>query len=85
MPRKVVPATPAEIQAVLGSLSSLRIWGDWTSSSDHDLLDNVALTAVPEPAAAGIAIVAGGLGMLLAMRRRRRAASAAAHPIANSF
>lgn len=66
-------ATPAEIQAVLGSLSSLRIWGDWTGSPDHDVLDNVALTAVPEPAAAGIASVAGLLGMLLAARRRRNA------------
>lgn len=63
-------ATPAEIQAVLGSLSALRIWGDWTGTPDHDLLDNVALAAVPEPAAVGIASVAGGLGMLLAVRRR---------------
>lgn len=63
-------ATTAEIQAVLGSLSALRIWGDWTTSPDHDVLDNVALTAIPEPAAWVWAAVIGAAGVLLAARRR---------------
>ena len=56
--------------AVLGSLSSVRILGDWTNSSDHDLLDNVTLTAIPEPATTTLlGAMAVAIGAVVLRRR----------------
>ena len=64
-------ATTPEIEAVLGSLSALCIWGDWTPSQDNDVLDNVMLTAIPEPTALGWAGMASAAAVLLTAQRRR--------------
>lgn len=62
-------ATPAQIQSIMGSLTSLRILGDWTNSQDHDLLDNVTMAAIPESAT--YAAIFGGTALGLAIFRRR--------------
>jgi hypothetical protein len=61
--------TAAQFQAVLGSLTSLRINADWkTAGNDQSTLDNVVLQSpVPEPAQA-LLWVTGVL--VLALRRR---------------
>jgi hypothetical protein len=63
-------ATPAQIQSIMGSLTTLRILGDWTNSVDRDLLDNVTLTAIPEPAV-GAALLSGA-ALVFAISRRRK-------------
>lgn len=66
-------ATTPQIQAVMSSISSLRILGDWTNSPDHVLLDNVTLTAIPEPSALALVSAAGfGAGLLVIRRRTAR-------------
>jgi hypothetical protein len=55
--------------------------GDWTNVHDTDLLDNVTLTAIPEPSTLAFAGVVGGVGGALALcRRRRRAGKSDAFP-----
>ena len=60
-------ATQGQFQAVLADLDGLRIRGEFRSGPDTGALDNVVLTAVPEPGAAGICAIA-----LLNWCRRRR-------------
>lgn len=64
-------ATTAQIQAVLSTVSSMRILGDWTNSPDHVLLDNVTLTAIPEPSVIAFVSVTGCAAGLLVSRRQR--------------
>ena len=61
-------ATVADIQAVLANVTRIGVDADTLSGSDHTKLDNVRLSAVPEPAS--ILALSGGLALLL--RRRRR-------------
>jgi hypothetical protein len=63
-------ATAAQMQAVLGSLTSLRIRAEFRSGADTDDLDNVSLNAaaaVPEPSI--VLLLASGIW---AIRRRTR-------------
>lgn len=62
-------ASTADLQGVLSSLSALRIRGDYRQSIDATGLDNVVLSAVPEPASAAL-LAAGAL--LVGWRARRR-------------
>jgi hypothetical protein len=63
-------ATPAQIQSIMGTVTSLRILGDWTNSQDRDLLDNVTLTAIPEPSIAATMVSGAALGFAILLRRR---------------
>ncbi len=65
-------ATDAQIQGILSNLTSIRILGDWTNLQDQDILDNVTLTAVPEPST--YAVLAGLCALGCSMYRRRRRA-----------
>lgn len=60
-------ATLSDISAVLGGLQRIGINADVASGSDFTRVDNVQLTAVPEPAT----MAALGLGVAALMRRRR--------------
>lgn len=62
-------ASTADLQGVLSSLGALRIRGDYRQSIDATGLDNVVLSAVPEPASAAL-LAAGAL--LVGWRARRR-------------
>lgn len=61
-------ATLGDISAVLGGLQRIGINADVASGADFTRVDNVQLTAVPEPAT----MAALGLGIAALMRRRRR-------------
>jgi len=64
-------ATSAQIQSVLGSVTMMRVLGDWTDVQDHDILDNVQLTAaVPEPSSIVLSGLAGAAAICLHRRRR---------------
>ena len=65
-------ASAADLQAVLGSLSAVRIRGEFSNSVDVGGLDSVMLSSaapVPEPAT-GAMLIAGLLGLSLLTRRR---------------
>jgi hypothetical protein len=62
-------ATEAQMMTVLGSLTGIRIRGDYMTDFDTTGLDNVALVAVPEPAAVWMLGTAGMLGLLVRCRR----------------
>lgn len=55
-------ASAAQLQSVLGGLTSLRIRAEYQTGSDTDYLDNVVLSAVPEPSAWAAMVL--GLGVL---------------------
>jgi len=61
-------ATPAQIQSIMGSITSIRILGDWTNQHDLVVLDNVTMTAIPEPSV--FAALFGGAALGLAISRR---------------
>lgn len=61
-------ATMGDIASVLGGLQRIGINADVASGGDFTRVDNVQLTAVPEPATTA----ALGLGVAALMRRRRR-------------
>lgn len=61
-------ATLSDISSVLGGLQRIGINADVASGSDFTRVDNVQLTAVPEPAT----VAAVGLGVAALIRRRRR-------------
>lgn len=64
-------ASALTFQQVLAGVTELRIRGDHLSAFETTGLDNVVLTAVPEPAA--LALWAAGLGVCaMALRRRRQ-------------
>lgn len=63
-------ATKAQVQTVLGATTELRIRGEFITGSDNGDLDNVILTAVPEPES--YAMLLAGLGILGAVAKRRR-------------
>ena len=63
----IAPATEGQIRSVLGSLVYVGVSSDINSGPDQNRLDNVRLTAVPEPTA----IATLGLGTLSLLRRRR--------------
>ena len=64
-------ATAAQVQAVLGDLQRLRIRGEYISGVvETTALDNVSISAVPEPAS--WAFMLAGAGVLSAALRRRR-------------
>jgi len=63
-------ATGAQLQSVLGNITALRIRGEFITGSDNGDLDNVVLTAVPEPRA--YVLLAAGLGLVAWAGRRRR-------------
>jgi hypothetical protein len=61
--------TTVQMQGILGNLTDFRILGDWHNGVETDVLDNVQLTAIPEPS---IAALSSGLVVLgLGMARRR--------------
>jgi hypothetical protein len=61
-------ATEADLRAVLGALDAIYLRGEYLNALDDiGRLDNVVLTAVPEPAA--WALMLAGVGTLLARRR----------------
>lgn len=63
-------ATGAQMQAVLGDLQRLRIRGEYISGVvETTALDNVSISAVPEPAS--WAFMLAGVGVLSAALRRR--------------
>lgn len=61
-------ATMGDIASVLGGLQRIGINADVASGGDFTRVDNVQLTAVPEPAT----MAALGLGVAALIRRRRR-------------
>ena len=64
-------ATAAQLQSVLGNLSGLAIRAEYQTGADTDYLDNVVLSAVPEPSAwAAMALGLGVLGWQLRSTRR---------------
>jgi Laminin B (Domain IV)/PEP-CTERM motif len=65
-------ASDAQILAVLGNLTSLRIRAEYQSGPDTGYLDNVVLTAVPEPSS----LVLLGAGLLGLRARQGRSAAA---------
>jgi hypothetical protein len=64
--------TPAQFQAVLGGVTAVLISADWLDGPDTVTLDNVVLSAVPEPAA--VALMVLGLAGVVARSRRLRSA-----------
>jgi hypothetical protein len=66
----LLPATDAQLLAVLSSLTALRINADYLDGADQVGLDNAMLLSAPEPGSLGL--IACALG-LLALRRTRRA------------
>lgn len=78
------PASAAQIQATLGSVTQIGILGDWVAGFygknggeyfGHDItgLDEVVLTNIPEPGSLGL-LMAGLAGLILWSRRARGAA-----------
>jgi hypothetical protein len=65
-------ASQSDLLAVLGALDRLRIRGEFISGSDTGRLDNVALSAVPLPAAAWLLGPAVAGLVLPGVTRRRR-------------
>ncbi len=63
-------ATDEQIQSALGSLNLLHIRAEYQTGPDTDYLDNVVLAAVPEPAT--VALMLGGVGLLVLRIRRDR-------------
>ena len=69
--RNGVAATADDMHTALGSLSALYIRGEYLRALDDiGRLDNVVLTAVPEPSA--LALFGAGLAVLLVGRARRK-------------
>jgi hypothetical protein len=67
--RNGVAATASDMQTALGSLSALYIRGEYLLALDDiGRLDNVVLTAVPEPGTWALL----GAGLLTVLRRSRR-------------
>lgn len=62
------PATNADVQSVLSGLKVIGINADIVNGADYTRVDNVRLSAVPEPAT----MAALGLGIAALMRRRSR-------------
>jgi hypothetical protein len=62
-------ATAADLAGVLGDLADLRIRGDYRQRDELTALDNVVLTAVPEPGT--LALLIGGLAVVARASRRR--------------
>jgi len=53
-----LPATEAQMKAVLSNLTDLEIRAEYSAARDVDGLDNVVLASVPEPASAGLLLSA---------------------------
>jgi hypothetical protein len=70
--RTGVAATDAQIQQVLGNLTSFRIRGEFITGSDNGDLDNVVMAAVPEPQT--YLLLGAGLGLVGWAARRRKLA-----------
>ncbi len=64
-------ATQADMLTVLGSLSRLRIRGEFISGSDIGRLDNVSVQVVPVPAAIWL-LISGLIGLLSMGSRKKR-------------
>jgi hypothetical protein len=64
-----VPVTQAEMLTVLGSLTQMRIRGEFIAGSDMGRLDNVAMNVVPEPSS--FALFAVGVACFVGIRFRR--------------
>ena len=64
-----IAATQSELQTVLGSLTQLRIRGEFIAGADTGRLDNVVVNTVPVPAA--VWLFGSGLIGLLSVSRRR--------------
>ena len=62
-----LPASEAQMKSVLANLTSIEIRAEYSSGRDVDGLDNVVLTAVPEPATVGLVFLV--LPVLLLRRR----------------
>lgn len=66
-----VAATQGDMLNVLGSLTTLKIRGEYISGPDTGRLDNVSLNTVPVPAAAWL--FGSGLISLIGIARRKKA------------
>lgn len=67
----VVPASDADILAVLSNLTSLQIKGEFRRGLDSGSLDNVVLGCIPEPSTGLLVLLAGGC-LWGSLRWRRR-------------
>lgn len=56
--------TQSQFQAILGSVTSLEILGDFTAGNDTTTLDNVNLPTVPEPVGLGSVLIGGAFTVL---------------------
>ncbi len=63
------PATQAEFQSVLSTLSGIYILTEWYTGDDDTSVDNISIGIIPEPSTLCLAFVA--LAVPLAVRRKR--------------
>jgi hypothetical protein len=65
------PVTQQDLQQTLGALQAIYLTGDWFTGTETASLDNVRLTAVPEPSES-LLLATGVLGLLLLAPTRAR-------------